>query len=124
MELESLEYKIVMEDGRDTEVLGRLAHLGMATAAYMAAIALYPKRNIALRHGALIIKRNDGEPRPEPPRDPNARSWSVHFIGGKRMERLGIVEAVDEARAVETAAALFGLDSLRRKRLAVRSLGK
>ena len=39
MELESLEYRIVMEDGRDTEVLGRLANVDMATAAYMAAIA-------------------------------------------------------------------------------------
>jgi hypothetical protein len=121
MELESLEYRIVMEDGRNTEVLGRLAHLGMATAAYMAAIARHPKRNIALRHGARIIKRYGGEPRPQPRRDPNARSWSVHFIGGKRMERLGNVEAVDEAGAVE-AAALFGFDNLRRRRLAVRSL--
>jgi hypothetical protein len=124
MELESLEYRIVMEDGRDTEVLGGLAHLGMATAAYVAAIARHPKRNIALRHGTGIIKRYDGEPRPDPPHDPNARSWSVHFIGGKRLERLGIVEAVDEAAAVEAAAALFGLDNLQRKRLAVRSLGK
>jgi hypothetical protein len=124
MELECLEYKIVMEDGRDTEVLGRLANLHMATAAYMAAIARYPKRNITLRQGTRIIKRNDGEPRPEPPRDPNARSWLVHFIGGKRMERLGIVEAVDETGAIDAAAALFGLDSLRRKRLAVQSLEK
>jgi hypothetical protein len=46
MKLESLEYKIVMEDGRDTEVLSRLARLEMATAAYMAAIARYPRRNI------------------------------------------------------------------------------
>jgi hypothetical protein len=112
-----------MEDGRDTEVLGRLANLHMATAV-MAAIARYPRRNIALRQGARIIKRNDGEPRPEPPRDPNARSWSVHFIGGRRMERLGTVEALDEAGAVEAAAGLFGLDDLRRKRLAIRSLGK
>ena len=65
---------------------------------------------------------NDGEPKPEPPRDPNTRSWSVHFIGGKRMERLGTVEAVDETKAIDAAAALFGLDNLRRKRLAVRSL--
>jgi hypothetical protein len=124
MELESLDYKIVMEDGRDTEVLGRLAHLDMATAAYMAAIVRYPKRNIALRHGAHIIKRNDGEPRPEPRRDPNARSWSVYFIGGKRMERLGIVDALDETKAIEAAAEVFRLDNLRRKRLAVRSLGR
>jgi hypothetical protein len=46
------------------------------------------------------------------------------FIGGRRMERLGSVEAVDEVGAVEAAAGLFGLDNLRRKRLAVRSLGK
>jgi hypothetical protein len=60
----------------------------------------------------------------KPPRDPNARSWSVHFIGGKRMERLGTMEAVDGAWAIDAATALFGLDNLRRKRLAVRSLGK
>jgi hypothetical protein len=47
MELESLEYKIVMEDERDAERLGWLAHLDMATAAYMAPIARYPERNIA-----------------------------------------------------------------------------
>ena len=120
MELESLEYKIVMENGPDTEVLGRLAHLDMVTAAYMAAIARYPKRNITLRHNARIIRRNHGQPKPEPPQDPNARSWSVHFIGGKRMEWLGIVEAVDEPEAIDAAAARFGLDNLRRKRLAVR----
>jgi hypothetical protein len=44
--------RLVMEDGRDTEVLGRLAHLGMATAAHIAAIAQYPKRT-SLRHGAF-----------------------------------------------------------------------
>jgi hypothetical protein len=43
MELESLEYKTIMENERDTEVLGRLANLHMA--------------NIALRHGARSIKR-------------------------------------------------------------------
>jgi hypothetical protein len=47
----------------------------------------------------------------------------VHFIGGKRMERLGIVEAVGETGAIE-AAALFGLDDLQRKQLTVRSLEK
>jgi hypothetical protein len=121
MELESLEYKIVMDKGATPRCS---ANLHMATAAYMAAIARCPKRNIALRRGAHIIKRYDGEPRPDPPRDPNAGSWSVHFIGGKRIERLGIVEAIDEAGAIDAATALFGLDNLRRKRLAVRSLGK
>ncbi len=42
MEPESLEYKVVMEDGRDAEVLGRRANLHMATAAYMTAIARHP----------------------------------------------------------------------------------
>ena len=37
-------------------MLGRLARLDMTTAAYMAAIARYPKRNIALRDGGRIIK--------------------------------------------------------------------
>jgi hypothetical protein len=43
------------------------ADLHMATTACIAAIARYPKRNIALRHGADIIKRYDvaGFPRPD-----------------------------------------------------------
>jgi hypothetical protein len=40
-----LEYKIAMDDGPDTEVLGRLAHLDIASAA---AIAKYPNRNVYL----------------------------------------------------------------------------
>jgi hypothetical protein len=119
METEKLEYKIVMDDGPDAEVLGRLAHLELASAAYMAAIVKYPLRNIQLRQGAQIIKRHDGEPRPEPPRDPNLKSWSVHLIGSKRMERLGVVEAVTEAAAIEAAVGVFSLDDQKRKRLAV-----
>jgi hypothetical protein len=81
----------------------------------------YPNRNIALRQGAQVIKRHDGEPEPEPPPDPNLRSWSVHLIGGKKMEMLGFVEAVSEAAAIERAvrALHFALDDERRKRLAV-----
>jgi hypothetical protein len=56
----------------------------------------YPKRNIALRHGAQVIKRHDGEPKPEPPRDPNLKSWSAHLIGGKKMQSPGVIEAVSE----------------------------
>ena len=43
MEHESLEYKIIMADGADSEVLARAASLDIAAAAYMAAVAKYPK---------------------------------------------------------------------------------
>jgi len=48
MEHQSLDYKIVMDDGPDTEVLGRLAGLDIASAAYMQAIVKYPLRNVQL----------------------------------------------------------------------------
>ena len=49
---------------------------------------------------------HDGEPKPEPPRDPNLRSWSAHLIGGSKMQMLGFVEAVHEAGAIEAAIAV------------------
>ncbi len=119
MEHESLEYKIVMDDGKDTKVLARLEHLDLAGPAYKAAVFKYPKCNIALRHGERIIEQHLGEPRPEPPRDPNLKSWSAHLIGGKKMQHLGYVEAVSEAAAIEAAAVLFGLNDERRKRLTI-----
>jgi hypothetical protein len=122
MEHESLEYKIVMDDGPDTKVLARLANLDLAGPAYMAAVVKYPNRNVALRQGGRIIKRHDGEPGPElpvQPKDPNLRSWSAHLIGGRKMLLLGYIEAVSEAVAIERAVSLFSLDDERRKRLAV-----
>jgi hypothetical protein len=121
MEHERLEFKIVMTDGADSEVLARAASLDLALAAYRAAVLKYPKRNIALRHGARIIEQHLGEPPPPPPveRDPNLRSWSVHLIGGKKMQSLGTIEAVSETAAIERAVVLFALDDDRRKRLAV-----
>jgi len=119
MEHEALEFKIVMDDGPDTEVLARAASLDIASAAYMAAVLKHPKRSLALRHGARIIKRHDGEPKAEPPRDPNLKSWSAHLIGGRKMQLLGFVEAVSEAAALERAVVLFSLDDGKRKRLAV-----
>jgi hypothetical protein len=119
MELESIEFKIVMDDGPDTEVLARAASLDIASAAYRAAVLKHPKRDLALRHGARIIKRHDGAPNPEPPRDPNLKSWSAHLIGGSKMQLLGFVEAIDEAGAIDAAAALFGIDDQWRKRPAV-----
>jgi hypothetical protein len=121
MELERLEFKVVVDDtdSPDTEILARAASLDIASAAYMAAVAKYPNRNVQLRQGALIIRRNDGEPKPEPPRDPNLKSWSVYLIGGKKMQLLGSIEAVSEAAAIERAVVLFALDDQHRKRLAV-----
>jgi hypothetical protein len=57
----SLDYKIVMDHGPDTEVLGRLASLDIANAAYLHVIVKYPLRNVQLRQGEQIIKRRDGE---------------------------------------------------------------
>ena len=116
-----MEHEIVMADGKDTEVLARLARLDLARPAYTAAVLKYPKRNIALRHGARIVEWHEGEPKPEPliQRDPNLKSWSAHLIGGKKMELLGFIEAVSEAAAIDAAVALFGLDEQERRRLAV-----
>ena len=119
MEHELLAYKIVMDDGPDTEVLGRLASLDIASAAYLEASAKYPLRNVQLRHGARVVKRHDGEPKPAPPPDPNLKSWSAHLIGGRRMQLMGYVEAKDEPGAIEAEVVQFGLDDKRRKRLAV-----
>ena len=121
MELERLQFKVVVDDtdSPDTEILARATSLDIADAAYMAAVAKHPLRNIALRQGAQVIKRHDGEQKPEPPRDPNLKSWSVHLIGGKKMTSLGVIEAVSEAAAIDRAVVLFALDDARRKRLAV-----
>jgi hypothetical protein len=116
MEHESLEFKIVMDDRPNTEVLARLAHLDLAGPAYRAAVLKYPNRNVYLRHGARIIERHDGEP-PAPPlvqRDPNLRSWSAHLIGGRKMQLLGYLEAVSETAAIERAVVLYGLDDQKR----------
>jgi hypothetical protein len=126
MEHERLEFKICMDDGPNTEVLARLAHLDLAGPAYRAAVLKYPNRNVYLRHGARIIERHDGEP-PRAPliqRDPNLKSWSAHLIGGCKMQLLGYIEAVSEATAIERAVVLFSLDDERRKRLAVNLRGK
>jgi hypothetical protein len=66
-----------MDDGPDTEGLGRLASLDIAGAAYLQAIVEHLLRNIQFRQGARIIKRHDGEP----PKGPNLKSWSAHLIG-------------------------------------------
>jgi hypothetical protein len=120
MEHECFEYKIVMDDGSDMEVLARLASLDLASAGDLAAVAKYPNRNAYLRQGARIIKQNPGEPKePAAEPDPNLKSWSAHLIGGKKMALLGYLEAVSEAAAIEQAVALYRLVDERRERLAV-----
>lgn len=127
MEYGELEYKVVMEDesfdGKppsNSEVLGRLAHLALATAAFWAAVAQFPKRNIDLRHGARIIRQHKGAPKPPPaePIDYALPLWRVVILRGKG-EELGTVRAKDEASAREAAIERFGLNELRQKRLAV-----
>jgi hypothetical protein len=88
----------------------------------MATVAKFPNRNVQLRHGARIIKRHDGEPKPDPPKDPNLKAWSVHLIGGKKLIFLGVVEGVSEPAAIEAGVALFNLDDLRRRRLAIKAV--
>lgn len=116
---ERLEFTIVIEGAPDDEVLGRLVSLDLAGAAFQGVVRLHPRRNIALRHGGRILRRHDGEPAPEPPRDPKLKSWSAYLIGGRKLQPLGVVEAVSEAAAIEAAATLFGLDGARRRRLTI-----
>jgi hypothetical protein len=121
MPYEKLEYNVVMDNGTDTEVLGRVRDLDFGAAVYMAALAKYPNRNIRLLQGQRIIKRHDGEPAsaPETPTDPNLKNWSVHLIGGRKMEHYGFVLAADEQAAIDAAVEKFGLDDQKRRRLAV-----
>ena len=121
MEVEKLEFKIIMDDGADAVVLARLADLELGAAAFMAALAKHPARNVYLWQGARIIKQNLGEPKPETetPVDPNLKSWSVNLIGGRKMEHLGFVLAADLESAVATASEKFTLTPERRKRLMV-----
>jgi len=118
MELESLEYKVVMDAGADTEVLARAKSLDLASAAYIAAVARYRLRNVQLRHGGRVVRRHEGGPAPEPPPDHNLRRWSAHLIGGKRMTLLGYVEAAAAPAAIEATVAMFALDDHKRRRLA------
>jgi len=74
----------------------------------MMAVLKYPNRNLALRHGARIIKRHD---------EPKAGA----AVGREPEEQLlGYVEAVAKPAAIEAAVALFWIDDASRcGRLAV-----
>jgi hypothetical protein len=126
METEQLEYKLLIDDGPDTEVLGRVAHLELGAAAFMAAVAKFPNRNIYLQRGARVIKKHEGEPTPQPvaPVDPKLKNWSVHLIGGKKMEHLGSVMAADAGSAMIVAGDKFELSPAKRKRLVVNPTGQ
>jgi hypothetical protein len=119
MKYEKFEYNVVIDNGHESEVLGRLRDLEFAAAVYMAAVVKYPKRNIRLLQGERIIKRHDGEPAPEPPTDPNLRTWSVSLIAGRKMQHLGFVLAADADSAVIVAAERYELSPEKRKRLVV-----
>jgi hypothetical protein len=58
----------------------------------MAAVAKHPKRNILLQPSARVIKNHGGEPKPETATDPNLKNWSVHLIGGRKVQHLGFVQ--------------------------------
>ncbi len=119
MEQRKHEYKVVMDDGADTVVLGDLADLDLADAAYMVAVAKHPRRNVYLRQGARILKQNLGEPAAPPLVDPNLKDWSVYWYG-RRREYLGFVLAPDEASALAAAAEKFNFQTeAQRKRLSV-----
>ncbi len=72
MEHEGLQYKVVMDDGPDTEVLGRLTHIELADAAFVAAVRL------ELRHGSR--DPHQGRPR-SGIRGRSAPSYALHYRG-------------------------------------------
>jgi hypothetical protein len=119
MEHEKLEYKVVMDDGADTVVLARLVDFELSAAAYMAAIAKHPARNVYLRQGARIIKQNLGEPNPgtETPPDPALPDWDVRIIRGSNMDFRGTVMAKDVVEAKARAIEQFKLTDQQVKRL-------
>ena len=104
MEVEKLEYKVVMNDGPDTELLGRVRDLEFGAALFVAAVTKYPNRNVYLRHGERVIKQSLGEPKPAPPVDPKLKNRSVNLIRGKKLEHYGSVQAADEPSAADAAA--------------------
>ncbi len=126
MERAKLEYDVVINAGPDTEVRSRVRDFDFGAAVYMAAVAKFPNRNIYLRRGAQVIKKPEGEPKPQPapPVDPNLKSWSVHLIGGRKMQHLGFVQAADAKAAMIVAGDKFELSPERRKRLAVNPAGQ
>lgn len=65
MEHEFLDYKIVMDDGPDTEVLARLAHLDVAGPVQGGRLKI-PQAQHSAGHGARTIERHEREPPPAP----------------------------------------------------------
>lgn len=59
--VEHLRYSIdVFDEGENlVEVLGRLADLSVAHAAFEAAVAKYPEKRICIREKARVIRRSD-----------------------------------------------------------------
>lgn len=120
-ENEKLEFKVVMDDPPDTEVLARVSHLEFGFAVFTAAIAKHPNRNIDLRHGARVIRRHQpNPPSPIEPIDFSQPLWRVIILRGSKGDDRGTVRAKDEAAAREAAIKRFKLNEFEQKRLAVR----
>jgi len=62
MPYEKLEYNVVMGDGPDSELLGRVRDLDFGDGRLHGGLAKYPNRNIRLLQGKRIIKQHDGAP--------------------------------------------------------------
>jgi hypothetical protein len=63
--VEHLRYSLDVFDERDNliEVLGRVADLAVAHAAFDAAVAMYPDKRICIRDRARVIRKSDGDQR-------------------------------------------------------------
>ena len=88
----------------------------------MAAVSKFRRENLLLRKGALIMKRHDGAPKPEPPPkapDPDLLNWDVNLIRGSKNEFRGVVMARDYKSAVEAAIKRFQIKEWQVPRLVV-----
>jgi hypothetical protein len=117
--IDKLEYLVVIEDGLDLEVLGRLKDLDLGFVVFTTAIANNPLRNIFLRQGARIVRRHDGQPKQMEPTDPNLLDWDVNLIRGSKNDFKGIVMARDEEQAKKVAIEQFKLIAWQIERLMI-----
>lgn len=58
MELEDLPFKVVLDRGSDSEVLGRAANLFLARALFNCAVALNPRQQIVQCNKSHVVERH------------------------------------------------------------------